>query len=149
MILFQGSSISFGYGSTPPDPMKIGKNSTNISSCPAQAVTSQTGQVGEMGRSSGSDQDQQQGVLLDTERKKVSTLEATLVTKEKELGKLRLDLASSQSSLELAQKDLKLSTSECSKRETELAKLQLELQTNTNKVSDNYGLPAGDYSTFF
>ena len=82
--------------------------------------------------------DQETKTLLESERKRVSMLETTLVTKETELGKVRLDLASSQSLLEQTQKDLKVSATECSRRESELAKVQLELQTNTNKVSDQF-----------
>ena len=88
----------------------------------AEAVTRPTGQTlqeRELRRSSGSDVDQETKTLLESERKRVSMLETTLVTKETELGKVRLDLASSQSLLEQTQKDLKVSATECSRREKE------------------------------
>ena len=151
IVVLQGSSISFGYASTPPDQKKTGKLSTNITTGQAEAVSRPTGQTlqeRELRRSSGSDVDQETKTLLESERKRVSMLETTLVTKETELGKVRLDLASSQSLLEQTQKDLKVSATECSRRESELAKVQLELQTNTNKVSDHFSSPPASFEIF-
>ena len=67
-------------------------------------------------------------------KKKVSALEANLISRETEIGKLKLDLASSQSALEKAQAELKVKTSEGSRRENEQGKLELDLQNKTNKV---------------
>ena len=66
--------------------------------------------------------------------KKVSTLEATLSSRETEINKLKLDLASCQSALEKAQNELKVKTNEGSRRENEQGKLELDLQNKANKV---------------
>ena len=65
-----------------------------------------------------------------TDHKKVSALEATLQTREAEMGKLRVELAL----LEQTQAELKVKTVECSRKEAQLSTLELELQTQSNKV---------------
>ena len=65
-----------------------------------------------------------------TDHKKVSALEATLQTREAEIGKLRVELAS----LEQTQAELKVKTEESSRREAQLSTIELELQTQSNKV---------------
>ena len=65
-----------------------------------------------------------------TDNKKVSALEATLQTREAEMGKLRVELAL----LEQTQAELKVKTVECSRKEAQLSTLELELQTQSNKV---------------
>ena len=71
---------------------------------------------------------------LQDEKQKVAALEATLTSREAEIGKIRLDLASCQSALEQAQGELKVKITEGSRRENEQEKLQLDLQNKTNKV---------------
>ena len=71
---------------------------------------------------------------LQGEKQKVSGLEATLTSRETEIGKMRLELASCQSALEQAQAELKVKITEGSRRENEQGKLELDLQNKTNKV---------------
>ena len=65
-----------------------------------------------------------------TDHKKVSALEATLQTREAEMGKLRVELAL----LEQTQAELKVKTVECSRREAQLSTLELELQTRETEM---------------
>ena len=71
---------------------------------------------------------------LQDEKQKVSALEATLSSRQSEIGKIRVELASCQSALEQAQAELKAKITEGSRRENEQGKLELELQNKTNKV---------------
>ena len=67
-------------------------------------------------------------------KENIAKLEMALKTKDTEVGKLRIDLATAKSQLEQSQTELKKKNDEASKREGQVAKLQLEVDNKANKV---------------
>ena len=67
-------------------------------------------------------------------KENIAKLEMTLKSKDTEVGKLRVELATAKSQLEQSQMELKKKNDEASKREGQVGKLQLEVDNKTNKV---------------
>ena len=67
-------------------------------------------------------------------KENIAKLEMSLKSKDTEVGKLRIDLATAKSQLEQSQTELKKKNDEASKREGQVGKLQLEVDNKANKV---------------
>ena len=64
----------------------------------------------------------------------VNRLEMSINEKESEICKLRVDLATSKSSLELAQADLKKRELDLSRKDDVINKIETEIESKSNKV---------------
>lgn len=64
----------------------------------------------------------------------VNRLEMSINEKESEICKLRVDLATSKSSLELLQGDLKKREVDLSRKDDQISKIEIEIESKTNKV---------------
>ena len=156
-ILLQGSSISFSYNNTPPDQRKPGKYPSNdVFKTPSHSHTEliqagiktpiSTGNSDQRTldaptpKTADNDGPHDASVLLEYKKKAESAsatlnrLEMSINEKESEICKLRVDLATSKSSIELLQGDLKKREVDLTRKEEQINKMEIEVESKSSKV---------------
>ena len=160
---FQGSSISFSYNNTPPEQRRVGRYPSNdVFKTPSQAhhehmqqpalglktpintafdqsridvsQPKTTTNDGSLNESQLHDYKKQ----VDCAKETVAKLEMSLKSKDAEINKMRVDLASTQSQLEQSQVELKKKTEEVVKKSNEIGKIQVDIDNHKSKVINCY-----------
>merc|ERR1711874_122228 len=161
----KGSSISFGYNTTPPDQRKTNKmsNTSDVFKTPSAKNNDHSTKVQHQGQnkminsrmdtsknddivpkatnypkmtgdqSNNDSQVQEYKKQLDEAKLTLNQLESSLKSKESEISGLRIDLGTSQSQLEQHKNEMKKRNAEQSKNDNNIAKIQIELEKQTNK----------------
>ena len=71
---------------------------------------------------------------VDCAKETVAKLEMSLKSKDAEINKMRVDLATTQSQLEQSQVELKKKTEEVVKKSNEIGKIQVDIDNHKSKV---------------
>lgn len=132
----KGSSISFSYNNTPPDQRKPGKYpSADVFKTPSHSLTDHVVNTPLQPPLHNLARDQSDHSSRENDSQS-AVLEQTLKTKDTELARLRIDLASAQSKLEQIQTELKKKNDEVGRKESQVGKLQLDIDNQISKVKD-------------